>query len=272
MDCDTAREAMSALLDGEALPCARKDLDTHVAVCHQCQQWREAAHLVTRRARLTAAPSVPDSTERILAAVLADRPPARGRPTVRLVRLVRRALAATALAQGVIIVPALAGRAGPEVPLHAARELAAFNITLAVALLAAAARPAWARAMLPVVGVAAGFLALFSLVDSAGGYTTLRTEAPHLITLLGAVLLVLLTRVSSGDTDGPAQRPLRRRPLLRALRQRRLSSGLAGFIRPPARGIAWKGAQRSVRVHSRTAPVDADTESAEDGNPGRRVA
>jgi predicted anti-sigma-YlaC factor YlaD len=270
MNCGTAREAMSALLDGEALPCARKDLDTHVAACHECEQWQEAAHLVTRRARLTPAPSVPDNTERILTAVLADRPPGRrGRPTVRLVRC---ALAATALAHGVIIIPALVGWAVPTVPPHAARELAAFNLTLAVALLAAAARPAWARAMLPVVGVATGFLALLALVDTASGYTTLHAEAPHLITLLGAVLLALLTRRSGGDTDGPAQRPLRRQPRLRTLWRRRLPSGLAGSVRIPARGVAWKGAQGSARVFARTAPAGADTESAEDDNPDRRVA
>jgi hypothetical protein len=113
-----------------------------MAGCHECQQWREAAHLVSRHARLTRPLSVPDGTERILA----DRP-SRGRK--RTVRLVCCALAATALAHGVIIVPALIGRAGPGVSLQAARELAAFNVTLAVALLAAAARPAWARQCCP---------------------------------------------------------------------------------------------------------------------------
>jgi hypothetical protein len=39
--------------------------------------------------------------------------------------------------------------------------------------------------MLPVVGVAAGFLTLIDLVDTASGYTTLRAEVPHLITSWG---------------------------------------------------------------------------------------
>jgi predicted anti-sigma-YlaC factor YlaD len=38
MDCGTAREAQSALLDGEVMPGAREDLDIHVAACRRCQQ------------------------------------------------------------------------------------------------------------------------------------------------------------------------------------------------------------------------------------------
>jgi predicted anti-sigma-YlaC factor YlaD len=236
MDCGIAREALSALLDGEALPCSQGDLDAHMAGCHECRQWREAAHLVTRHARLTPASSAPDNTERILAAVLADRPSIRRKRTAP---RVRGALAATALAHAVIIVPALIGRAGAGVSLQAARELAGFNLTLAVALLAAAARPVWARAMLPVVGVAAGFLMLIDLVDTAGGYTTLRAETPHLITVVGAVLLALLARGrAQGGTDDPAQRPLRRQALWRTFRQRRLLPDLARFVQPPTRSGA----------------------------------
>ncbi|MGW3628204.1 zf-HC2 domain-containing protein [Streptomyces sp. NPDC000880] len=243
MDCDTARESLSALLDGEAMLGAREDLDAHVAACRGCRQWQEAAHLVTRRARLIPAPSVPDSTERILTAVLADRSPREGRRTAR---LVRSGLAAAALAHSVIIVPALAGRAAVGVPMRASQELATFNLTLAVALLAAAVRPAWARAMLPVVGVAVGFLAVFAFVGAASGYTTMRAEAPHLITLVGAVLLAVLTRTFSGDTDGPAHRPLLRHALFRTFRRRRLPTGLARFVRPSGRGVDWKAAHGSA--------------------------
>jgi predicted anti-sigma-YlaC factor YlaD len=254
MDCGTAREALSALLDGEALPCTQRELDAHLADCHECRQWRETAHLVTRHARLTPAASGLDSTERILAAVLADRPYGERRRSVRLVRV---ALAATAFAHAVIIVPALAGRAGPGVSLQAARELAAFNLTLAVALLAAAVRPVWARPMLPVVGVAAGFLTVIDLWDTANGYTTLRAEAPHLVTVLGAVLLALLAaRASGGGTDGPARRPQRRQALLRALRPRRLLPDVAGFVRLPLLKGAWHAEHGLVRGRLRGAPAD----------------
>jgi predicted anti-sigma-YlaC factor YlaD len=269
MDCGTAREALSALLDGEVLPCTQGDLDAHLADCLECPQWQEAAHLVTRHARLTPAPSVPDSTEHILAAVLAARPSVRRSRTARLVPI---ALAATALAHGVIIVPALVGRAGPGVSLQAARELAAFNLTLAAALLAAAARPAWTRAMLPVVGVAAGFLTLIDLVDTAGGYTTLRAEAPHLITVVGAVLLAVLARAPGGGTDGPAQRPLRRQALLLALRLHRLLPKLAGFVRPPVSNRAWTAEHNSARVRLPAASTDDGTDRAGDDRPVRRIA
>jgi predicted anti-sigma-YlaC factor YlaD len=269
MDCGTAREALSALLDGEAMPCTREHLHTHLATCRECRQWREAAHLVTRRARLTAAPSVPDSTERILAAVLADRSPGRGS---RSVRLIRSGLAAVALAHSAIIVPALAGWGGAGLPMQASRELGTFNLTLAVALLAAAVRPAWARAMLPVVGVAVGVLTVLAFVGAASGYTSLRAEAPHLITVVGAVLLTMLTRAFGGDTDDPARPPLRWQALLRTFRQRRLPAGLAAFVRPWAGGVARAAAHRSAPVHTAATPADSGAVSTEDGGPGLRVA
>jgi len=274
MDCGTAREALSALLDGEVPPCSQDELDAHVTACHWCQEWREAAHLVTRRARLTSAPSMSDGTERILAAVLADRPVSRGGR--RTVRSTRAALVAVALAHGTIIVPALVGRAAGDVPLHASRELGSFNLALAVGLLAAAARPAWAKAMLPLVGVAAAFLALFSLVDSANGETTLRVELPHLLTIAGAVLLAVLARSVGQSADGPLQPPGRddwaRRPPLRQL----LAGLRAGTLRPPARAVSLMSAYGFLRrrTRSRTAvpPPAAAPGGTGDDDAGRLVA
>jgi hypothetical protein len=111
---------------------------------------------------------------------------------------------------------------------------------------------------------------LVDLVDTAGGYTTLRAETPHLITVVGAVLLALLARGPVGGTDDPAQRPLRRQTLLRTLRQRRLLPDLARFVPPPTRSGAWNTAHSDARVRLRTAPTDDDT--AEDDHAAHRIA
>ncbi|HEY2057431.1 MAG TPA: zf-HC2 domain-containing protein [Amycolatopsis sp.] len=202
MNCDRVREELSAALDGELSPAAADRLAEHLSGCADCRNWQDAAHLLTRLVRLTPARPGPDLTPRILDAVLADRA-AHRRPD-RNRRLARIGLAAAAVAQFVIILPALfLGDAGAGVPPHASRELGAFNLALAVGFAAASLRPARARGMLPLVGVATGALVVLSIVDTAYGQTTLAAELPHVITVAGWLLLFLLARVNRGDPDGP---------------------------------------------------------------------
>jgi predicted anti-sigma-YlaC factor YlaD len=189
MNCEIAREALSAWLDGEQAAPHSAEVHAHVADCAGCRSWQEAGHRLTRRVRLTPAQPMADDTARILEAVIADQA-VRRRPRGR--KLVRIGLAVAALAQFVIIIPALAlGSAGIGVPPHAARELGAFNLALAVGFAVAALRPAHARGMLPLVGAATAGLIVLSAIDTANGQTTLMTEVPHLIAVAGLVLLHL---------------------------------------------------------------------------------
>jgi predicted anti-sigma-YlaC factor YlaD len=68
MTCEEWREALSAEMDGESGPETRAAIDVHVAECCACDAWKEAAHAVTRRARVGVAQEVPDLTVRMLAA------------------------------------------------------------------------------------------------------------------------------------------------------------------------------------------------------------
>jgi predicted anti-sigma-YlaC factor YlaD len=225
MNCEIAREALSAQLDGEELACPSERLEEHLTDCAACRQWQEAAHVVTRRARLSSASAVQDRTEEILAAVLADRArtsaersrPLHGQGRVR--GLLRAGLVAAAFAQFVLILPALIGHAGAGVPPHASRELGVFNLALATGFLAAAVRPALARGMIPVVGTAASSLVALSIADSAIGATTLSAETPHLITAAGWLLLFGLTRKTrTEDGRGPTGSSGERTPLRRRIR------------------------------------------------------
>ncbi|HET6500167.1 MAG TPA: zf-HC2 domain-containing protein [Amycolatopsis sp.] len=191
IDCATAREALSASLDGEQAAHSPVVVSAHLAGCAGCRNWQEAAHRLTRTARLAPVRAMADDTERILEAVLADRT-VKVRRLPRGNQLVRAGLAAAALAQLVIIIPALVlGNAGIGVPLHASRELGAFNLALAVGFAAAALRPALARGMLPLVGAATVGLVVLAMIDTMAGETTVLAEVPHLIAVAGLVLLYL---------------------------------------------------------------------------------
>jgi predicted anti-sigma-YlaC factor YlaD len=202
MTHERVRAALSARLDGEQSTELVVPVAEHLDGCAACQQWQQAAEQVTPRVRQAAGRPVPDRTEQLLAAILADQAPPR-RP--RRIRLEARAgLAAVAAAQFVAIVPALVfGNAGGGTPVHASRELGVFNLALAAGFAVAAVRPALARGMLPLAGVATAALAVLAFVDSALGYTTLIAETPHLITLVGAVLLFVLARAGRNDAGRP---------------------------------------------------------------------
>ena len=51
-ECDRAREAISARIDGEDPGLPDDALDAHLATCAACREWQQRAHAVTRRARL----------------------------------------------------------------------------------------------------------------------------------------------------------------------------------------------------------------------------
>jgi predicted anti-sigma-YlaC factor YlaD len=204
MDCDSVRTELSAAMDGEqSLPLTAR-LAEHLASCAGCQNWQDAAHKLTRRVRLTPARETPDRTPQILDAVLADRAahrrPDRDRRPERGRRLTRVGLVAAALVQCVIVFSVLVlGQAGIGVPPNASRELAAFNFALAVGFAAAALRPARARGMLPLVGVATAALVVLAVVDSTAGQTTLLAELPHGIAIAGTLLLYRLARTDKRE-------------------------------------------------------------------------
>jgi putative membrane protein len=106
MNCRSAREAISASLDGEAEVEGhpREALEAHLDACAACRRWREGAHEATRRLRLAPARAVPGPPARVLAAAQAA---ADGRGVHRPRKLSRPGLVALAAAQLVVTLPAL---------------------------------------------------------------------------------------------------------------------------------------------------------------------
>src|SRR5215212_9886328 len=113
MPCQPFREAISARLDAEPLGMAPAELDGHLAQCAECADWATDAAAVTRRARLAAAPPVPDLTAAVLAALPRELPGVAAAARARLVdTALRLALLAVGVAQAGIAWPVLVSGAG----------------------------------------------------------------------------------------------------------------------------------------------------------------
>ncbi|MEH0980999.1 zf-HC2 domain-containing protein [Micromonospora psammae] len=202
MNCDDVRVALSARLDGEDPQVPAPALDAHTEGCPGCRSWLSRAEQVTRLTRVRVV-EVPDLTASVLAAVAADpvlagRSPAAVRAARR--QLLRIAVAVAAVAQLAVALPLLLAGLGVAADPHTSREMASFDVALAVGFALAAWRPERARAFLPVALVLAVCLAGTSVVDIANSTTALVHEVGHLAAVVQAGLLWALGRVS-GDTD-----------------------------------------------------------------------
>ncbi|SCL34607.1 Predicted anti-sigma-YlaC factor YlaD, contains Zn-finger domain [Micromonospora pallida] len=208
MTCDDVRAALSARLDGEDPGTPPATLDAHTLTCAGCRSWLARAEQVTRLVRVQSV-AVPDLTASVLAAVAADEQAARtaARAAVRARRQVLRvAVAVAAAAQFAIALPILLAGLGVDVDPHTSREMASFDVALAVGFALAAYRPERAQAFVPVAFVLAVCLAGTSAVDIANSTTALVHEIGHLAAVVQAGLLWALGRTSR-QLDPPVAAP-----------------------------------------------------------------
>jgi predicted anti-sigma-YlaC factor YlaD len=236
MQCVQYREALSARLDGEPLGVSTDRLDEHLRDCPECASWYAAAARVTRLIRVAPAPSVPDLSDRILAAAAAagtiDRPGAGpdravgrpGRPgwpgwpswpgwpgwlaaavrTGRVAAILRAALAVVAVGQAAIGWPALAlGADTMQAPVHVAHESGAWNVAVAVALLAVVRRPRYATGLLPLLAAVVTALAVTTLSDLAAGGVHADRFTQHLFLVAGLLLVAAISRLTRQPQTPP---------------------------------------------------------------------
>jgi predicted anti-sigma-YlaC factor YlaD len=195
MECDRAREAISALIDGEDAGVPDGALEAHLADCEGCRSWQQRAHVMTRRARLGGLFLDRDLTGHVLAAV----PAAPARRPMKLA--VRGALLAVALAQLAVTVPLLIMGHDHDAGTHAAHELGSFDLALAIAFAVGAIRPALSAGLAWPCCIAAGSLVGTAIVDMIGGQTVGADEAQHLIAAAGALLLLWQARTAGTRTS-----------------------------------------------------------------------
>ena len=135
-----------------------------------------------------AVPPLPGLAPRVVSAAQEER-------TIRpfLASPVRLALVAVGIAQLVLAVPGLLFGSDEGAPIHIAHEAGAWDLALAVGFIFAAWRPLRAVGMLPFAGALAAGLLLTAAIDIYNHRTPALTETTHLLELLGAVLLYVLT-------------------------------------------------------------------------------
>ena len=200
MTCERYREAISARIDREDPGIPLEVLDAHLAACAACRAWQEQAEDLRRQARLQAAEPAPDLAAAILMRIGELPRAAAGRAPSRARQLARLALVLLAAAQAGLALPALVLGAWHGTPVHAARELASFDMALAVGFLVAARRPVRARGLLPVVAALVACLAVTAALDVAAGRVPALEETVHLLDIVGLALLWLLARRPGGGS------------------------------------------------------------------------
>jgi predicted anti-sigma-YlaC factor YlaD len=191
MQCTIYREAISARLDGEPLGMSEHHLDAHLDTCPHCTAWADAAAGVTRRARLTPAPRVPDLTASVLAAL----PDPRRREARRQMtsELLRVALLGIGVAQAVLAWPTLAfGGGAMAAPMHMTHETGAWNLAVSAAFFGVAAAPRLAAGALPFLGTFAALLTVLTSEDLAAGRVPVERAVGHLLLLAGVSLVAVL--------------------------------------------------------------------------------
>jgi predicted anti-sigma-YlaC factor YlaD len=234
--CPDVRLALSARLDGEDPMLPHAALRSHLSGCVACAAWLAGAERVETVLR-SAGPEAPDLTGRVLAALAADRaaagvaaasgavpgvavaegsgrlaPPrlaarvaARlGLEPARVLHGLRWGVGLVAAVQLIFAVPILVGvLIGDAHGEHASREMASFDVAMAVGFLLAALRPAQARAFVPVAFILAACLAMTSTIDLINGNTMLIHELSHLVAIGQGVMLWLLSRSGTEEPDRP---------------------------------------------------------------------
>jgi predicted anti-sigma-YlaC factor YlaD len=199
MNCGAARDATSAMLDGELSSSERTALEAHLEGCEDCRAWREEAHEVTRRMRLESARALPVPGPAVLEPLTAA-----SRRRWRSIELARAALMGIGVVQLMTTVPPLMFGQDREAPIQVAHVIGSFNMALAIGFFVAAWRPTRAEGMRTIVGCAALLLVVTAVVDLIAGHTNLSDEAPHLLAVGGWLLLRHLASLVPAGFDGPA--------------------------------------------------------------------
>jgi predicted anti-sigma-YlaC factor YlaD len=191
MQCVAYREALSARMDGEALGMPERQLAAHVATCRECAAWADDVALVTRRARLAAAPAVPDLTAGILEALPRELPGAAVAARTRLLETaLRLALFAVGVAQAALAWPVLVtGPGSMGAPMHLAHETGAWNLAVAAAFVTVAAAPRLAGGALPFLGSFAALLVSFTVADLGSGQVDADRALAHALLIVGVALV-----------------------------------------------------------------------------------
>jgi predicted anti-sigma-YlaC factor YlaD len=213
VDCDVAREALSARLDGERAHVPTRQVDAHLESCPECRAWLIGASEQARKlASLDVEPG-PDLIEQIMATA-GVHPVARYRrwPRWAVSQWRRCALIGVGGLQVALGVAQIAGIDFGMVSTsghsaltgaHLMHESTAWSLALGVGMIAAGVWTAAAVGMATVQGVFAVALLAYVVGDAWDGQVTAARIASHLPVLLGLVFALLVARGRAGSRNAP---------------------------------------------------------------------
>jgi len=204
VECNLAREALSARIDSEREPIPAPRVDEHLSGCDDCTQWYSAAveqtQMLLRLSGRSNVFAVPTPGQCLQRARLGRGPRLM---SGRSVSWQRWALAGVGVIQlGLAIAQALGAHFGlPHATMHAhlLNESTAWSVALGVVMLAAAARPAAAAGLAWVLGAFGVVLSGYVIADAFTGAVSAVRIVSHLPVVVGAVLALLVAR-----SDQPA--------------------------------------------------------------------
>jgi predicted anti-sigma-YlaC factor YlaD len=206
MDCEVAREALSARLDDEREPVPSARVDEHLGECAACRAWFERvadqADVLRRQVqtRPVITPLGPFGP--------APQPVRRhGRMSWQRWALLGVGLAQVILAtaQGLGLSVGLAHNHGISASNHLLNESTSWSVALAVAMIGSALWPRAAAGLAGVLTVFAGVLTVYVVVDSLSGAVSAMRILTHIPVVIGAVLALLVWRSSDPPQPVPAK-------------------------------------------------------------------
>lgn len=201
MDCEVAREALSARIDGEREPVPAERVDEHLGQCADCRDWFDRAdvHATALRRLATqpvSVPAVPRGSARRLLPSGVPWP----RWALGAVGAVQLALA---LAQAFGMHTGMSGMAGMPPGGHLLNESTAWSIALGAAMIGAGLWPTAAAGLAAVLTSFAAVLAGYVVADALSGAVTLARVLGHLPVVAGALLAILVWRRATDTRPTP---------------------------------------------------------------------
>jgi predicted anti-sigma-YlaC factor YlaD len=211
MDCEVAREALSARLDGEREPVPSARVDEHLDECAACRVWRDQVASQARGLRQLV------QSRRVIASVgpiAAEWARRRRRSWMTWQRwalfFVGIAQIVLGTVQGLGMSVGLTHGHGMGSGHHLLNESTAWSVALGVVMVGAALWPGAAAGLAGVLTVFVGVLTVYVVVDALSGAVTAARMLTHLPVVIGAVLAIMVWRSSSAPRptpDGVAAEP-----------------------------------------------------------------
>jgi predicted anti-sigma-YlaC factor YlaD len=204
MRCSDVRTALSATLDGESTRTNPSEVDDHLLGCASCREWEQTAHVLARNVRLQ--PSIADlALTRIdeLASAMELEAGNRRRSAREWKVVCRCVLGTIAVAQFGAMAPMFLFGHSDTV-----RDFAAMEITLGVAFLLTALQPSRAPGLVAVTGVGVLLLIVVATLEVLTHRTEFPDESPHLIALIGWLLMWRLAAWAPSEGGGRGLRSL----------------------------------------------------------------